>query len=164
LAPGSASEFFFAEDGDLVFRTGGMPPGYPDYWELDLATGYAAPYGGPFEGVARRSRARGDVVVPSPDGGRVAVLEGGKLALRDADGSNAVTLTEKGKGVNVVKYGEAGPKYPVWSPGGDKVAWLRVGNSSGPFTDIWVADRDGGDVRMLLKADTNFSDEIYGER
>jgi hypothetical protein len=141
-----------------------MPPGYPDYWEFDFATGYAAPYEGAVEDVARRPSARGNAVVPSPDGGRVAVLEGGKLALRDADGGNAVTLMEKGEGVNVGRLAEVELKDPVWSPAGDKVAWLREGDTSGPFTDIWVASRDGGDVRILLEADTNHNRDIYGER
>jgi hypothetical protein len=162
LAPGSGCDFYFAEDGNLVFRARDMPPGYPEYWELDFATGYAAPYEGPFEGVARRSPARG-VVVPSPDGGRVAVLKGGTLTLQDADGGNAVTLMAKGKGANVGELAEAEPRGPAWSPAGDKVAWLRVGDIAALFTDMWFADRDGGDVRILLEADTNFNDRIYGK-
>jgi Tol biopolymer transport system component len=165
LAPGNGCDFFFAEDGDLVFRTEGMAPGYPEYWKLDFATGYAAPCQGPAQGVSRGSSpARGGVVVPSPDGGRVAVLEGGKLELRDADGGNAVTLMEKGKGVNVGELADAVPGRPIWSPAGDKVAWVREGRSWGRFTDIWVANRDGGDVHLAVEADTNFNHSIYGER
>jgi dipeptidyl aminopeptidase/acylaminoacyl peptidase len=165
LTPGNGCDFYFAEDGNLVFRARHMPPGYPDYWEFDFATGYAAPCQGPAQDVSPgSSSARGDVVFPSPDGGRVAVFEGGKLTLRDADGSNAVTLMEKGKGVNVGELAEAEPRGPAWSPAGDRVAWRREGYTNGPFTDIWVASRDGGDVRMLLKADTNFNYWIYGER
>jgi hypothetical protein len=165
LAPGNGCDFSFAEDGDLVFRAEGMPRGYPEYWRLDFGTGYAAPCQGPAQDVSRgSSSARGDVVVPSPDGGRVAVLEGGKLKLQDADGSNVVTLMERGKGVNVIEYGEAGPKNAVWSPAGDKVAWLREGETSGPFTDIWVANRDGSDVHLAVEAETNFNYVIYGDR
>jgi hypothetical protein len=161
LAPGNGHAFFFDDGGDLVFRTEGMAPGYPEYWELDLTTGYVAPYERPDDPASRRSSTHADGgAVSSPDGGRVAVLEEGKLTLRDADGSNVVTLMEEGRGINVIEYGHAGPKAPVWSSAGDKVAWVREGYGLlpgkacvGPFTEIWAADRDGSDVHVVLKAD-----------
>lgn len=172
LAPGTGCDFSFDEDGNLVFRTDGMAPGYPEYWKLDSTTGYVAPYEGPLEDVARRSSgraARG--VFPSPDGGRVAVLEGGKLTLRDADGSNVVTLMERGKGINVLKYGEADPRGPVWSPAGDKITWLREGRGclpddyfAGPFADIWVANRDGSDAHIVVESDTGSTPAPRGYR
>jgi hypothetical protein len=164
LAPGNGCDFYFAEDGSLVFRAEGMPPGYPEYWELDFATGYAAPCQGPTQDVSRGASSARVVVVPSPDAGRLAVLEGGKLTLRDADGSNAVTLMERGKGANVGELANAEPGRPVWSPAGDKVAWLREGYVCDPVTDVWVANRDGGDVHLAVKADTNYNYRIYGER
>jgi hypothetical protein len=164
LTPGTACDYFFAEDGNLVFRTTDVPPGYGEYWKYDLATGYVTPYEG--EVIAEESPPEaGEVVVPSPDGGRVAVLAAGKLELRDADGANAVTLMERREGVNVDWAGviREEPTNPAWSPAGDKVAWLRKGSCAcGPFTDVWVAGRGGGNVRLLIKADTNFNHRIYG--
>jgi TolB protein len=75
----------------------------------------------------------------SPDGSRVAVLDGlngSRLVVADRDGSNARAVTTP-----------RSDKYPVWSPDGTRIAFER--REVGRRNHIVVAAADGSDERDL---------------
>jgi Tol biopolymer transport system component len=70
----------------------------------------------------------------SPDGKQVLYNHNGELWLINADGSAPTALGVSGS-------------WPAWSPDGSKIAFTSAGG--GPTLAVWVANRDGTNVRKL---------------
>lgn len=147
LSTGNGSNFFFDGDGNLIYRVEYLPGGFSKYWKLDMTDRCIAPYLDEVEPTKRSPKDSDSTLgVPSPDGSKLAVLEGGKLTLCDEDGSNPVILMDEGATI------------PVWSPTGEKIAWIREGKVDNyyPYADIWIANYDGSGIQTVVGKMTNY--------
>lgn len=72
---------------------------------------------------------------------------GGELWMMNRDGSHRQLLLKEPKHLIT---------YPVWSPQGDAIAYIRMKDTNIPFTvgELCLADGDGQNPRVLAKADT----------
>lgn len=147
FSTGNGCDFYFDDVGGLVYRVEYLPEGYSEYWRLDMIKGFINPYPDGAVPESEEMAEKEDILsVPSPDGDKVAVWEGGKLTIYDREGANPILLMEEGAIA------------PVWSPQGDRLAWIREGmiNDVYPYTDIWIANSDGSGVMMIVEKMTNY--------
>jgi dipeptidyl aminopeptidase/acylaminoacyl peptidase len=80
----------------------------------------------------------------SPDGSRIALGQGRRLDLVDADGSNRTMLADFS--------GERGYVYgPTWSPDGTRIAVSVAFEGSAPKSRLYVVDADGSNLQMLIE-------------
>lgn len=124
------SGYDWSPDGSLLaYGTG-------DIWVLDVATG---------ETVNLTATPLVHEIHPSwsPDGDRIAFSREFDVWVMDADGSDALPLTE----------GDAYDRWPSWAPGGDLVSFRRVFPVE-QSTTIHVVQSDGGPSVALAEVAT----------
>jgi Tol biopolymer transport system component len=80
----------------------------------------------------------------SPDGSRIALGQGRRLDLVDADGSNRTMLADFSDERGYV-YG------PTWSPDGTRIAFSVAFEGSTPKSRLYVVDADGSNLQMLIE-------------
>lgn len=93
----------------------------------------------------------------SPDGGRIAFAvrcEGGDLGtfVMNADGSGRTRLTGTEAGPD--SYPPYGDIYPVWSPDGGQIAFIRRTGAPDYRADLYVVNADGTDLRQITTEGT----------
>lgn len=156
VIPGSGSIIDFDDDGGLIFKVENLDERYPQIWIVDINNFVYEPYLEDVSNIMEETITVDNFArIPSPDGDKVAVLKDGELILWNEDGSNPVMLCER----HATK--------PVWSPSGEMLAWIRENDREDyyyPWTDIWIANRDGSGIEVVVEAMTNYNQNIYEDK
>jgi Tol biopolymer transport system component/DNA-binding winged helix-turn-helix (wHTH) protein len=90
--------------------------------------------------------------VYSPDGKQIAYLNGSKLLLMDANGSNAHLLAEL----------PGAPSWPAWSPDGQTLRFTLTRTLSTEVTSIYEISSDGKNLHELLPSWTHAAADCCG--
>jgi serine/threonine protein kinase len=80
----------------------------------------------------------------SPDGSKMAFSEGPENGDQHLYSVN-VTTGE----IMQLTFGPSRDKHPTWSPGGDRIAFVRQSTAEGSQREIWIVNADGSDVMSL---------------
>jgi Tol biopolymer transport system component len=138
----------------LTLPAGLMAPGdFDPVWSSDGAS-LLVPHGVeiPLDGSAPRRLPSDDPrshdAVSSPDGSRVAYVDGGSLVVAAADGSDPQEMVDRWV------------QHPVWSPTGDRIAFAWSSSIDWPYgTQLRVLDLATGRVTTLAGAGA--SDHLF---
>ena len=86
----------------------------------------------------------------SPDG-RIAFVNSVGIAVMNADGSNPRTLIRHDFRTDTYAPQDLGVTEPSWSPDGQSIAFVHLGDADTKIQQIFVVKSDGSDVRALTE-------------